>query len=718
MAAALSLASNRPQTAPDVHLAPLRDDLSLHEGPRGLDGAPSWTLEDPSRARYFRIGWAEMEMLARWPIADPAAIADAISADTTLSVDTEDVEDFARFLSNANLLQVSGKEAIGRLMAQAKATRLHWAMWLLKNYLFVRIPLLRPERFLTVALPWVRPFFHPSFFVLTILCGLLGLYLVTRQWDSFTHSFLHFFTLEGAALAAVTLMFSKVLHELGHAFTCRRYGCRVSTMGVALLVLWPVLYTDTSAAWRLKERKQRVAIGAAGMAVELALACYATLLWNFVPDGPLRSAVFTLATTTWILTLVINLSPFMRFDGYFLTSDLLDVPNLQDRSFRLARWRMREWLFGLGEPKPEQFSPRMQSLLIAYAFATWVYRFFLFLGIALLVYHLFFKLLGLLLFAVEMIWFIGKPIFSEMVEWGKRRKAYRLNLNTSLTALAVMGGLGLLFVPWRAQVQAPSLLRPELYSQLYAVDQGRLTEIAVQAGQTVRAGQLLFRFESPDLTHQLATAEREIVALRWQTAVRPLDRGLAEDVQVIRQQLEAALAKKLALQQSLQRLSILAPFDGVLADIADPMATGEWLREGEWLGSLVAPGQWLAEAYVAEADLGGLAVGAGAQFYPENIALPPVEMRVADIASTASRSLNSVPELVSTYGGGLASLNDKERGLVPDVAVYRVLLAPAGPVPDSAQPLRGTVLLQADRQSIASRLWARILAVVIRESGF
>ena len=123
---------------------------------------------------------------------------------------------------------------------------------------------------------------------------------------------------------------------------------------------------------------------------ELAIAAFASLLWSFLPEGALRSAAFLLATTTWLLTLGVNLNPFMRFDGYFLLSDLLEVGNLQQRSFALARWWLREQLFGFAEQPPELLPRSLRRGLVIYAFCTWLYRFFLFLGIALLVYMLFF----------------------------------------------------------------------------------------------------------------------------------------------------------------------------------------------------------------------------------------------------------------------------------------------------------------------------------------
>lgn len=381
--------------SPVPRLSPLRDELILHAGPANRDGSPSWTLEDPLRGLFFRIGWAEMAMLSRWSLGEAAKIVAEINQTLPLTVEERDVQYFSRFLQANSLTRASGDEALAQFGRQLAGTQTSVWRKLLKNYLFFRIPLWHPDRFLTATLPKVEPFFSRWFFKLTLMAALLGLFLAGRQWETFKHTFLHFFTLEGAALAGITLCFTKVLHELGHAYTCKRFGARVATMGVAFLVMMPVLYTDTSGAWKLTRHRQRMAIGAAGMLTELTLAAWATLAWSFLPDGMLRSAAFMLATTTWIMTLAINLSPLMRFDGYFLLSDWLQIPNLQQRGFAIGRWRMREWLFGLGDAPPEPFPRWLQRTLVGYAFCVWVYRFFLFTGIAILVYHMAFKLLGM-----------------------------------------------------------------------------------------------------------------------------------------------------------------------------------------------------------------------------------------------------------------------------------------------------------------------------------
>ncbi|MFJ4142780.1 HlyD family efflux transporter periplasmic adaptor subunit [Pseudomonas sp. NPDC089734] len=699
-------------------LPPLRQELKLHRGPRLRDGSPSWTLEDPARGQFFRLGWAEVEMLARWETGNSQQVLDAINAQTSLTLDIQDVKGFAAFLSNLQLIQTQGPEGNERLLRISQQGKHGWAGWLLHNYLFVRIPLVNPDAFLGRSLPWVRPLMSRGFALLTVLAALLGLILVARQWDVFVHTFLHFFTLEGALLAAMTLGCTKVLHELGHAYTCKRFGCRVASMGVALLVMWPVLYTDTTGAWRLTARRQRLAIGAAGMLVELSLAAWATLLWSFLPDGPLRSAAFMLATTTWILTLAINLSPLMRFDGYFLLSDALDVPNLQNRSFALARWRLREWLFGLDDPRPEVFEPWLERTLLIYAFGTWVYRFFLFLGIALLVYHFAFKLLGLLLFAVEIGVFIVMPIWRELQHWAGRRKDYRMNRNTLITLLVLATLLLGICLPWRSSVQAPALLRASQQATLLVPNGARLQSIHVQAGQVLKRDQPMFGLEAPTLVHERNNLELQIKTLRWQLSFQRMDKDAAARLPVVQRELDTAEERYTALRNQIDQLQIRAPFDGTLVDIAEPLAVGQWLPPGEWLGTLAAPESALIEAFVSEQDMHRIATDNRAWFYPEDLSRPRLELRVVSVEQTAVRKLASAPELASDYQGGIATRMNKDHEPIPEQAVYRVLLRPDGSSQGIEQAIRGSVSIDAQRRSPLLHAWNNVVAVLIREAAF
>ncbi len=703
---------------PTAGLSPLRDELILHAGPANRDGSPSWTLEDPLRGLYFRIGWAEMAMLSRWSMGNAAQIVAEINQTSALTLDDSDVQYFNRFLQANSLTRVSGDDALAQFARQVEQSRVSIWRKLLKNYLFFRIPLWHPDRFLGATLPWVEPFFSRTFLKLTLLVAALGLFLAGRQWETFKHTFLHFFTLEGAALAGLTLCVTKILHELGHAYTCKRFGARVATMGVAFLVMMPVLYTDTSGSWKLTRRRQRMAIGAAGMMTELALAAWATLAWSFLPDGMLRSAAFMLATTTWIMTLAINLSPLMRFDGYFLLSDGLQVPNLQNRGFAIGRWKMREWLFGLGDAPPEHFPRWLQRTLVGYAFAVWIYRFFLFTGIAILVYHMAFKLLGMLLFAIEIGYFVVMPVVNEVREWSKRRKDYRMNRNMTTTLVVSAVVLLLLMIPWQRSVYAPALLRAEQQSSLYMPVPAMIQRIDVKVGQPVQAGQTLFTLSSDALAHERQQLERQIATLNWQSTFQVFNKEAAGDHQRVKQEHEAALQKLQVLQRQSEQLTVRAPIDGVVADMATPLDAGEWLGQGEWLAVVTKPTGGLVEAFVSEKDWQRLRTGAKGTFYLQDVSRSSLPLTIVEIASTATRDLNAAPELASVYGGDIATLSDAQRKLHPEQAVYRVLLSLPADYRTQPQVLRGTVVMDGEAQSLLVRGWKVVSAVLIRELSF
>lgn len=705
-------------SADAMRVAPLRDELILHPGPMDWQGAPSWTLEDPLRDRYYRIGWLEKALLSHWSLGDANGIITRVNQQLPVEVTQEDIRSFSEFLQTHALTWRVDDETVAQFTRQKAAAKRSWWSYALHNYLFLRIPVLHPDAFLKRTLPWVSLFYSKFFWLTTFFAGLTGLLFASRQWETFRHTFLHFFTLEGALLAGITLSLTKFIHELGHAYTCKRYGGKVSSLGIALLVMMPVLYTDTSSAWKLASRKQRLAIGAAGMLTELAIAAWATLAWSFLPDGMLRSAAFMLATTTWIMTLAVNLSPLMRFDGYFLLSDAIGIGNLQQRGFAVGRWKLRELLFGLQDEPPEAMPDWLRRVLISYAFATWVYRLFLFTGIALLVYHMTFKLLGILLFTVEIGYFVIVPIINELRAWHGRRKDYRMNRQLILTLSTCCLLLLIFLFPWQHKVYAPGLIRAEQQSSLYMPMPAKIEQIKVSPGQQVAKGDVLFILHTDELVQQNENLTRQLQTLGWQQDYQTLNRQTLQTHQRIRKEREAALKHQQVLSEQRDSLIIRSPLDGRVADLANPLSAGEWLAQGEWLATVTHPEGALVEALVREKDWLRLSVGAKGTFYSKQSVLPSVQGEVVEIEQTAVTDLRSVAELASVYGGDIAALTNQQREIVPEQAVYRVLLRlePGTKAPVQVQP--GTLALEGQPQILAVSLWKSLSAVVIRELAF
>ncbi|HSV29478.1 MAG TPA: peptidase, partial [Candidatus Omnitrophota bacterium] len=175
-------------------LPPLRDDLGLIPGPEARDGTPTWTIHDPVRNRYFRIGHAAFELLARWHMGDPGRVLAEVRAEAGLALGQDAVEWMVRFLDGNHLLRRDGTAGIERLEATIAAGKVSWHSWLLHNYLFFRIPLVRPDHFLAATLSWVRPFYTRGFLYAALFAWIAGLMLVVRQWDVFLATIPEFFT--------------------------------------------------------------------------------------------------------------------------------------------------------------------------------------------------------------------------------------------------------------------------------------------------------------------------------------------------------------------------------------------------------------------------------------------------------------------------------------------------------------------------------------------
>lgn len=699
-------------------LPPLRQELTLTSGAATPDGAPTWMLHDPAANRFFQIGWPAFEVLSRWSLDDPEAIIASVNAETTLHLTMDDFEALTRTLHYQHLFVATSSADTSRLASAAAAHKLSHAMWLLKHYLMIRVPLWRPMPFLQRFARYADIAYRPASWVVVALVALTGLVLVSRRWDEFIHTFHGYADLKGLLAIGVAIGCAKVLHELGHAFTAHRYGCRVPTMGIALLVMVPVLYTDTTEAWKVPGRAERLRIGAAGMLTELALAGFATLAWSLLPDGPMRAGAFLLATTTWIGTLTINASPFMRFDGYFLLSDWLDMPNLHDRAFAFGRWWMRERLFGFRDPQPEPVAPRRRRFLIAFSFATWLYRLVVFFSIALIVYHAFFKALGMMLFCVEFGWFIARPIVREVIACSQRRADLHWRRETRRTAVIAALLLGFFVLPWHGGVSAPAVLGPLRAQGLYAPEAAYLTADAPVArdGQHVKAGDVLAVLASPDLTHRLRAAQADEALLRWQVEQQSFDERLLDQGVALHRRWDAARETVTGLTAQVAQLTLRAPFDGVV-QTSEALAPNTWLPRGEHVFDVVGPTGVKGEAFVGEDDASRVAPGDRVSFVAAIPELGALQCRVTAVDRVNLGTLDA-PSLASVYGGPLpVQLQPNTHQLIPLAATYRVRI---GDCPASVawpREIDGTATIGGARQSFAWRGLKWLASVFERESG-
>lgn len=707
----------KPQDAP---LPVLREDLQIMRVGASYSGAPTWVVFDPIRNRFFRITYEMFQLLSLWNVSRTVGnLLRTVNARLVERLSVDDLGTVVRMLEH-NLLLVEPTRGSWRALHQKAQPRHSWFMRLIHNYLFFKIPLVRPEPFIRATWPYVAFLFSRMFWWLSAIVGLIGVYLVSRQWDSFIGTFPFVFSLEGAAISILSVIFIKCLHELGHAYVAHRFGCRIPTMGVAFMVMMPLLYTDVSDAWKLKSRWQRLRIDSAGMLVELTVAAYALLAWAFVPDGPLRSAIFVLAATGVVLSLLVNLNPFMRFDGYYILADMLGVENLQPRSFRHMRWRLREFLFKPGYAAPEAFPPRLDVILTAYAIATAIYRLVLYLGIAVLVYHFTIKLVGILLFVVEIGFFIIRPVVMEVKEWWAMRSDIVRTRRTYVT-LAILGLLLVLaFLPLSTRVTAPAVIYPEQFVRLYPQEPGRVEKLDISSGQAVKAGDILFVIDVPQIREELRIANVEIELARSRLARVGANADDLAQRSIIESELGSSLARKTGLEERKASLIVRAPFDGTITEINPEVLVGQWVGRNEQIAFLSAGNGSVARGYVAGNDSSRLSVNAAGWFIPDDLSQPRLPVTLAAIAEAGAREID-LPQLSSQHHGAIAvhvATEDKRQRLVPISAQYAVVARIGDVAFLPGRSVQGVMLLDGTGVSFAERAWRRVLMVLFREAGF
>ena len=423
-----------------------------------------------------------------------------------------------------------------------------------------------------------------------------------------------------------------------------------------------------------------------------------------------------LATSTWLMTLAINASPFMRFDGYFVLSDYLDFPNLHERGTVCARWWLRIRIFGLQEPMPEPgLSLSARRWLIAFALVTWIYRLVVFFGIALLVYYMFFKLLGILLMLLEIVWFVVRPIWKETIYLWEQRANVKVAWRPVLVTMLICT-IGLWMVPVTNQVTAPGILRGSHEQAVYAPFPALVVSVAVSARQRVSAGDLLVDLDAQDLKVRGKKAEVSITSARTELSRTPASLRQQERSGVLESELAEALATRQAVFEEAAAEQLRATHGGVVRDLARDLVPGRWVNPRQQLMKIVTEAEPVIEVFVSERQVGAIQPGQDVHFYPSVPNHPVVRGTLIAVDKSPLKELPQ-PLLASTFGGDIAISPTSKGRLTAQEAVFRVTVKPEASAPSANMVIRGTARIETDFRFVAENFIYRAISVLIRESG-
>lgn len=666
-----------------------------------------WTVvKEPLGRRFVRLAPWEAAVL---DLLEPSASLASLRDDWNRKfaprrVTTREIQQFLVQLYEQGLvLSDAPGQARPLLVRRSKAIRKKIFQQLM-SVLYLQLPGVDPERFLRRVAPWFYWVFSAPAFLAAAALGLVALGLLAIDYDVFARklpTFQAFFGPSNWTWLFLSLTIVKILHELGHAVASYRYGARCREMGAMLLVFMPALYCDVSDAWLLRDKWKRMAISAAGIYVELVLASLATIVWYFSQPGLAQEIALSTMFVCSVGTVVFNGNPLLKFDGYYLLSDLVEIPNLQETgSETLRRWILEKGL-GIEQPENRSLTPRWQLFAGGYSIVAAVYRILVIYSIFLFLRATFepygWESAAYFLSGLSLVMAVGLPLFQWLKFFAQPGRLHDVKRQHAwASGLVVAGALALvLWLPLPDYVRGPLETLPKDAAFVYCKAPGRLKALHVRPGETVQAGDAILELENVDL--EIACGERSIELARVEAELRQLrsdrlrdprqDRRLAETI-------ERSVALKNELRQlAIQRAELIvrAPRSGTLfatpnwksagekpteelaersGAIFDPANDGLPIEKGELICLIGDATLREAQVLVEQADVERVAAGQPATLLLYGRMDDWAESAVASVSPADADRIST--RLTTAAGGDLAAVATEDGGSRPTLPAFEV----------------------------------------------
>lgn len=717
----------------------IRPDVQIRTP--GPSGEKVWILRDPVTLRYFRLIREEYELLrlldGEHSLVDLQKHFNALFS--PLRLEMERLTGFlSRLYSEGLLIADSPGQAVPlsnrRKKNQRQSLLARWA-----NPLAIRGPGVSPGPFLdglARRFGWLFSLPGAALASLLIVAAFSLLLAHWREVASRLPQLQFFFEGRNFLLLLAVLAVVKVIHELGHAVACRKFGGQCHQIGMMFLVFVPTLYCDVSDAWLIPQKRKRIIISAAGMYVEILLASLATLLWWNSSQGVTNAVCLNVMLVCSVSTLLVNGNPLLRYDGYYILSDLVNMPNLRQRSANWWKRLLKSRCLGL-EPLPEELPSlrRHAFLLCVYGLLSTVFRWFIIGTILWLVYRFlsarelsvfYFPFLLLVLAGV-----VGPPckqttqLLNDPLQ-RSRMKPIRIAA-TLLVLLSVI--LFICCVPLPAYVYCPLLVEPADAQYIYAYQSGRLQE-AVKENSKVEAGDQIFRLadesfelQLEELAGRLAQQESRVLNLEARSARTP---EVQNEIPLARELLRNLRQQHRRMQDRKSQLHGYAAIGGTVfpppvshrvrgseldpvfysGTPLDPVNAGCWIEAGTQLCTIGNPETMQATLLANEHQLKLIRRGQRASVLPASVSLGIIPGRVTAIGKTRQ---DMAPEQY---------LPDDRIVVVPQADGTKALVNPLWEVrvrwagsPQFLEPgMRGTARIQVRSMTLLTRFlrWVNV----------
>ncbi len=562
-------------------------------------------------------------------------------------------------LNKADLLQSDISPDMASLNRRSRKDRKAKLLNTIRSPLALRIPLLDPDRFLEKTKAIVAPFFTLPALIAWFIVVFSAAVLAVVHWDELTTNLAdRVLALENIFLFWLIYPFIKVLHEFGHAYAVKRWGGEVHEMGIIFLVFMPIPYVDASSSSAFREKRKRIAVGAAGIAVELFIASLAMFLWLNLGPGAMRSAAYNVMLVAGISTLLFNGNPLLRFDSYYVLSDLLEIPNLGARSNGYLGYLAKRHLAGNDNAEFHLSDEAEARWLGFYGIASFVYRIYITLQISLFVAGRFF-FIGILIALWAMIGLLVIPFVRVVRLVIKDHDLYKKRVRILTVGLALTAFVFLIVavIPFPLYTVVEGIVWPASQARIHAGADGTISEVVAKPGARVKAGEILIRCENNELVSKVKLLEAQ---LRGSEAQRRWARVKDRTKENIALEESDRIGKELSeAREQVALLTIRSPIEGeiILPRAAD--LPGRYLHRGEAIGYVMDYSKTTVRVVVSQSDVDQVRTNV------RSVKARPAEDLSVIIPAQLVREIpaasSDLPSLaLSLKGGGSIALDPRE----------------------------------------------------------
>lgn len=494
---------------------PLRRRPDLTAKKQRYQGRTYWVVKEPIGLNYFRFQEEEFAILQ---MLDGSMSLDEIKEQFERQFPPEkitvgELQQFIGTLHRSGLIVAHVPGQGYQLKKRRDERKRKELLAALSNVLAIRFKGIDPERLLNWLYPYVRWLFTPAAVAGCLLLGLSALLLITVQFEVFQSKlpeFHQFFNLKNAIWLSVALAFSKVLHEFGHGLTCKHFGGECHEMGVMVLVLTPCLYCNVSDSWMLPNKWHRAMIGAAGMYVELMLASIATFIWWFTEPGLLNNLALSTMFVCSVSTLLFNGNPLLRYDGYYILSDIAEIPNLRQKATEILSRKLGEWCLGLESPEDPFLPERNQWFFALYTVAAALYRWVVVFSIMFFLYKVFepyrLEIIGQAIMVMGLYGLVFQPIYKVGKFFWVPGRIDKVKSKPLIGTLCLLGAVvaAVMYVPLPYRPMCDFEIQLREPRPVYVDVPGTLEALFVKPGQPVRQSEPIASLTNLDVDLDIA----------------------------------------------------------------------------------------------------------------------------------------------------------------------------------------------------------------------